>query len=106
MSHCAEIERLIRQAPAVALYFTGPDCGVCQALWPKVEALLQREFPRIQRRRIELALQPELAAQRQVFSVPTLLFYFDGRETQRFGRSFSLQQVCDAIQRPYGLFFD
>ena len=96
-----DFEALIRTEPLVVLYFSGADCGVCQALWPKLEQLLEGEFPRVVRRKVDAGQERELAAQRQVFAIPSLLLYIDGREANRFTRSFSIAQVREALARPY-----
>lgn len=90
---------------AVAVYFSGADCGVCQVMEPKVRELLDSEFPRILFGRVATAEAAELAAQQGVFAVPTLLIFFDGRESFRYARNFSLGQLRQDLARPYQLFF-
>ncbi len=87
------------------MYFSGPDCAVCQVLKPRVIALLQREFPRIAVALVDCAAAPELAAQQSVFAVPTLTVYFDGQELLRLARNFSPAQLAEALERPYALYF-
>ncbi|MEN8170773.1 MAG: thioredoxin family protein [Pseudomonadota bacterium] len=91
---------------AVAVYFAGADCGVCHVLEPKVLALLSESYPRIAFARVATEQAAELAAQQGVFVVPTLLFFFEGRENFRYARNFSLGEVERDIARPYGLFFE
>ena len=91
---------------AVALYFGGSACGVCQVLEPQVRALLAERFPRIAMARVATEEARELAAQHAVFAVPTLLFFFDGRESFRYARNFSTGEIARDIARPYGLYFD
>ncbi len=100
------LQRLIDDSPALALWFSGPDCGVCRDLQPKVAALLRDRFPRIRRAGIDCAAQPALAAAHQVFTIPALLVFFDGRETLRLARGFSLRQLEQGLARPYRLLFD
>ncbi len=91
---------------AAAVYFAGADCGVCHVLEPKVRALLSESFPRIAFGRVATEQATELAAQQSVFAVPTLLFFFDGRESFRYSRNFSVGEIARDIARPYGMFFD
>lgn len=98
-------EGLVESAPAVLLYFSGTDCGVCHALWPRVESLLRDDFPRVRWRRINVQDERELAARHGVFAVPTLICYFEGREGVRLVRTFGLQQLRDALERPYRILF-
>jgi thioredoxin-like negative regulator of GroEL len=106
LNEAAQLQAFVRDHPAAALYFSGDDCNVCQALFPKVEALLQQEYPRIGLGKLNCTRHPQLAAQQGVFTVPTLILYFDGREAQRFARNISLGQLREALDRPYGLLFD
>ena len=101
-----ELERLIGSEAALAVWFSGPDCRVCQDLRPKVAALLERRFPRIRRVGVDCAARPETAAQRQVFTIPVLLVFLDHRETLRLVRGFSPGQIEQGLERPYRLLFD
>lgn len=99
-----QLDTFLQQHPAAAIYFSGPDCSVCQALKPKVLALLQQQFPRIEIALVDCAQAAELAAQQTVFTVPTLVIYLDGREFLRKVRNFSLRELADELERPYALF--
>lgn len=98
-------ERFVSGSPAAAVYFCSSDCGVCTALEPKVEALLRERFPRIPLARVNITDAAAVAAQRGVFTVPTLVVYFGGTETVRLSRAFSPAQVQEHLQRPYDLLF-
>ena len=91
---------------AAVVYFAGADCGVCHVLQPQVQALLAERFPRIAFGRVATEQAAELAAQQSVFAVPTLLVFFDGRESFRYARNFSVGEIERDIARPYGMFFD
>ncbi|HEY9148519.1 MAG TPA: thioredoxin family protein [Gammaproteobacteria bacterium] len=109
VQNLAEQEQLtafLRDNPATLLYFSADGCGVCTVLLPKVEALLQQEYPRVALGKLNCSRSPELAAGHGVFTVPTLVLYFEGRETQRFARNVSLGQLREALARPYQLLFD
>lgn len=101
----AALERRIADEPVLLAWFSGPDCNVCRALRPKVEALLAAEFPRVAMVRIDCAEARELAAQRQVFAIPTAVIWLDGREYRRFGRGFGIGELREALERPYRLLF-
>ncbi|WP_430814487.1 thioredoxin family protein [Carboxylicivirga sp. RSCT41] len=87
-------------------YFSHDRCNVCKVLKPKVKQLLSEKFPKMTFDYINIEEQPSIAAQYQVFTVPTLLVYFEGKEYYRFTRNVSLGQLTDAIQRPYQLLFE
>jgi thioredoxin 1 len=96
----------VREHPAAALWFSGEDCQVCHVLFPRVSELLAQEFPQVALARVDCTRSPELAALQGVFSIPTLLLYFDGREVQRLVRNFGLGQVREALERPYRMLFE
>lgn len=109
MTAIAEVDAMqafVSENEAAVLYFAGADCGVCKVMEPKLRALLAARFPRIAFGRIATEQAMELAAQLSVFALPTLLVFFDGRESLRYARNFSLAEVARDIERPYGLFFE
>ena len=42
-----QFDRLLEVNPLVLAYFSGPNCGVCDSLQPKVEQLVREEFPQV-----------------------------------------------------------
>lgn len=105
LASSAEFTAFLQQNAAAAVYFSGPDCAVCQVLKPRILDLLWRDFPRIAVALVDCAAAPELAAQRSVFAVPTLMVYFDGQEMLRLARNFAPAQLAEALERPYELYF-
>ncbi|WP_172600492.1 thioredoxin family protein [Sulfurivermis fontis] len=102
----AQFTDFLQQNPAAVVYFSRPDCAVCQVLKPRILALLRQEFPRIAVAVVDCAAAPELAAQQAVFTVPVVAVYIDGRESLRLARNFTPGQLAAALERPYALFFD
>jgi thioredoxin-like negative regulator of GroEL len=100
------MQRFVAGNAAAVVYFAGADCGVCHVLEPKVRALLSESFPRIAFGRVATDQAAELAAQQSVFAVPTLLLFFDGRESFRYARNFSIGEIERDIARPYSMFFE
>ncbi|WP_430812111.1 MULTISPECIES: thioredoxin family protein [unclassified Carboxylicivirga] len=86
-------------------YFSHDACSVCKVLFPKVKQLLEEDFPMMELIFIDLEKRPEEAARHQVFTAPTLLVFFEGKEYYRFARNVSLPQLKTAIERPYQLLF-
>lgn len=100
------LRAFVAQHEAAAVYFAGANCGVCQVLEPRVRALLAERFPRIAMARVATEQAAELAAQQSVFAIPTLLLFFDGRESFRYARNFSTGEIERDVARPYGLYFE
>ena len=101
-----EFQQRLAASPALLAYFSAPGCNVCVSLQPKIWELLEAEFPRMDKVYVDTSSSRELAAQQQVFAVPTLIGYFDGREFIRKGRSMGLGELRGELVRPYGLLFD
>jgi len=98
-----EINAKLIEDAALVLYFSSPSCSVCQVLRPKVMHALATAYPAMGRYHADLALYPELAAHFQVFSAPTLIVFFQGREFIRKGRAVSVAGLLQEIKRPYEL---
>ncbi len=101
-----DIRDLLNTRAAVCLYFTTMDCAVCKSLKPKVQKLLETQFPMIFFFEIDCQQQPEVAGQFSVFTIPTVLCFFEGRETIRLARHFSMGEFAELLERPYRLLFE
>ena len=95
------LQKTIQEKPGVLLYFSGENCNVCHALRPKIEAAFAEHFPKIEQVFIDAAKTPEIPAALQIFSVPTILVYLDGREFARESRNVSVPMLIEKIRRPY-----
>jgi thiol-disulfide isomerase/thioredoxin len=78
---------------------------VCKVLKPKIYELLQNEFPKIKFRYIDVKKTPEISAQNNIFTVPTILIYFEGKEFVRRSRNIGITELKNLIERPYKLMF-
>jgi thioredoxin-like negative regulator of GroEL len=96
-----ELQNTIRTEVGVLLYFSGENCNVCHALRPKFKELFDAEFPALKQIYLDAHENAEISAHFQVFSVPTMILFMDGREFAREGRSVSLHQLREKVQRPY-----
>ena len=103
LSNVNELDRILKNNSAVVLYFSSPSCSVCHVLRPKVMQALEKEYPAIVRCHADISLTPEIAAQFQVFSAPTIIVFFEGREFIRKGRALSVDALIQEIKRPYEL---
>lgn len=98
---------IIKQSDATCYYFKGLNCSVCTVLEPKIAKLVKKTFPKIEYRLVEANTDTdlELAAQKNVFSAPTIIVEFEGKEIMRKGRNLSLGDFEIELQRYYNLFF-
>lgn len=100
------LENILQKTPAVLLYFSTTSCNVGEALEPKVYDLLNTNFPKIDFYKINLNFSPEIAAKHSAFVEPTILVFFEGKETIRKSRNIGIQELQNAISRPYKLIFE
>ncbi|MDX1295631.1 MAG: thioredoxin family protein [Sulfurimonadaceae bacterium] len=95
------IDQTIKENPAVMLYFSAPDCGVCGVLKPKLFEAVTSEFDQFETVNIDISVIPEAGAHFGVFAAPTVIVYLDGREFLRKSRNMSVGEVIEEIRRPY-----
>jgi len=95
------LDRLIDEKLGVLVYFSTPTCNVCHALKPKIAEEFAENFPQIEQVFIDASRSPEIPASLQIFSVPTILVYLDGKEFARESRNVSVPLLVEKIRRPY-----
>lgn len=96
----------IKSNQGVLIYFSHDKCNVCKVLKPKIKELLQKEFPNIKMYYTDTVLYPEIAAQNSVFTAPTILIFFEGKEFLRKSRNVGIEELKKEIERPYNLMFN
>ena len=100
-----EFNQLKQDEPALLAYFSTDVCNVCKVLKPKVDEMVQTEFPQLKMVYVKSDVLPDIAGQHQVFAAPTILVFFDGRETIRKSRNIGLDELRREIGRPYSMIF-
>lgn len=106
MKGIQDFENFIKQHDAVVAYFSHDECNVCKVLKPKVLDLLNERFPKTEFVYVNIKEIPEISAQQSIFTVPTLVVYFEGKEFIRKSRNIGIEELASAIERPYQLMFD
>lgn len=101
-----DFTQVLAEKDAVLAYFSTEICSVCKVLKPKVAEMIAESFPKIKMVFVESDKLPELAAQNRVFTAPTVIVFFDGRETIRKSRAFGVDELRGEIQRPYSMLFE
>ena len=99
------INKLLLDEIGIILYFYNDDCQPCISLRPKVESLMNERFPKMKLVWINSKITPEIPANYGVFSNPTLLIFFEGKELKRFSKYISINELENAIDRYYSLAF-
>lgn len=101
-----DVSTFLETNSAVLFYFSTNSCSVGEALEPKVINLIATKFPKIQHISIDLNSDAAIAAHFSAFVEPTILVFFEGKETIRRSRNISVFELEDAIKRPYQLIFE
>jgi thioredoxin 1 len=84
----------------VVVDFWGPQCVPCLALMPNVEMLAGKYSDKVKITKVEAPKNKRLCLSLKVLSLPTFLFYKDGKEVNRLsGDSVSSQMIEDSIQK-------
>lgn len=85
------------------LYFSGPNCSVCRDLKPKLNEVAITEFPDFEWVEVDCALQPDIAAQHSVFTVPVVEIEIEGKNYLRFVRQISVSDFIEKTRRLYDM---
>ena len=98
-----ELRNTISNTKMVVLYFKNKQCPPCQVLRPKVETLIKDEFPSMTFQVVDAVENPLLASAYHVFSNPTILVFFEGKEYIRKSKYIAISELEQEINRLYQL---
>lgn len=100
-----EFNEAINSNSAVLVYFSAPGCNVCKVLKPKILEMLEISFPKFNSFYCDIEKSPIIAGQQRIFTIPTLLVFFEEKEFYRISRNISIEELKKSIERPYSLLF-
>jgi thioredoxin 1 len=83
----------------VLVDFWGPQCGPCLALMPKVEALAERYGDKVRITKVEAPKNRRLCLTLKVMSLPTFLFFKDGKEVDRLSGDITIQSIEECLKK-------
>ena len=98
-----QIKKEIDSKEPILIYFSGENCSVCKVLKPKIENEVINNFSRFKLYEVKTDIYKEITSEFTVFSIPTIIVYFDSKEFKRYGRNISIPFFIDEIKRPYNL---
>ncbi len=99
-----EINEMIDKNDMLLIYFGSSSCGVCISVLPKLETML-KEYPNIKAVKVEIQNSMKLSAMYNVFTIPVIMLYIQGKETVREARIFGMEDLQQKISRYYKLFY-
>jgi thioredoxin 1 len=100
-----QLQSIINEKPAVVVYFYNDNCAPCQVLRPKVTSLIEKHFPLIEPIFANASQNTGITSHYGIFSAPTILVIFDGKEVIRESKYMSVDELREKIGRYYDIFF-
>lgn len=89
-------------ANPVLVDFSASWCGPCKALAPTIDAVAKEFAGRLRVYKVDIDQAADTAAQFGVASVPTCIFFKDGKEVDRFVGNQDLRSVRQRIEKVLG----
>ena len=100
-----ELNKLKDKGESFYIYFSAPNCGVCEVLQPKIKELFRKEFSKLKAFHVDTSKQPEIAAQEGLFTNPSLLVFMNGQEVLRRSRTIGIDEISESLRRYYEMIF-
>lgn len=97
-----ELKNTIENSFGTMIYFSGTNCSVCEVLKPKIKEEFSKNFPLINQIYLDDSSK-EIYAHFSVFSVPTIIVFFEGKEFFKVSRNLSVMKFVEDVKRPYFL---
>lgn len=98
-----QIKKEIDSKEPILIYFSGENCSVCKVLKPKIESEITKNFTRFKLYEVKTDIYKEITSEFTVFSLPTIIVYFDSKEFKRYGRNMSVPLFIEELSRLYNL---
>ena len=105
LQQLTQLQEAITNDEALLVYFYSNNCAPCKSLRPKVEELLTNDYPKMQLYFVNSEHHPDMTAEFGVFSMPTLLVFFDRKEYIRKSKYVSIPELKEGIDRYYQMMF-
>ena len=106
MVHSSEaIKELVNNNEIAMVYFGGNNCNVCNVMKPKVQEIL-KDYPKIKSAQVDVEKSVEASATYNIFTIPSILIFIEGKEIIREARHISMQDLNSKIDRYYNMLFE
>lgn len=83
----------------VLVDFFATWCGPCKMIAPAVEQLAEEYAGKAAVYKLDVDEAQEIALEYKVMSIPTLIFFKDGQETERIRGALSKAELTEALER-------
>lgn len=93
-----DFSELFKANEWLTVWFSGNNCGVCDAQRPNYYKMI-KEYPEVCAEEVNCEENPEVAAQMQIFTIPALLLFYQGKEIHRQARFIDLRKLENDLLR-------
>lgn len=80
------------------LYISRPNCSVCVSLLPQIETVFE-DFPQVKTAYVNQANVPEVAGRFNIFTVPVLILFVNGKEYLREARIVPIEPFREKVSK-------
>ncbi len=98
------LKKVINENKIVLVYFGNETCGVCVDMKPKIQNILSK-YPEIKSAYVDVGRLVKVASQNNIFTIPGILVFIEGKETIREARHISVPEIDRKLNRYYELLF-
>ncbi|MCA8952299.1 MAG: thioredoxin [Planctomycetes bacterium] len=95
-------EALQQASVPVLVDFSASWCGPCKALAPTIDKVAEEYKGRMEVYKLDIDNSQETAASLGIQSVPTCVFFHNGKEVDRFSGNADLRTVTSRVDRVLG----
>ncbi len=92
-------EKVTQSTGTVLVDFFATWCGPCKMVAPAIEQAAETYEGKIAIYKLDVDEAQEIAQEYGVMSIPTLIFFKDGKETERIRGALPQVQLNDAVER-------
>ncbi|WP_300382177.1 thioredoxin family protein [Clostridium sp.] len=98
------MEKEILKSKITILYFSGATCGACEVIKRKINKILV-DYKEVNFIEINGVEEKEIAAKYDVFTLPLVILFIEGKESLRIGRNIDILDFKNSIDRYYNLLY-
>lgn len=93
-----EIEAFVLNHKLAFLFISKPNCSVCHSLLPQIKTVM-KQYPQIKTACVNTDHVPEIAGRYNIFTVPVLILFYQGKEYLREARFVRIAPFNEKIKR-------
>ncbi|HYE11250.1 MAG TPA: thioredoxin family protein [Patescibacteria group bacterium] len=105
LNNIDEMKSIVANHKIALLYITSESCNVCKVIFPRLKSLLE-SFPEIKAVRADIQELPLLSGEYNIFTIPCILAFAEGKEILREARYIDLEKLRAQLERTYQLLFE